>query len=88
MNWRLAGHHKKVAAQDIEIDHAEDEDPGKAKPTPGLVEAARTAADQLANELGGNVHVEIHGHETTKGRGFRPGHVIITASKVDPKAKT
>lgn len=82
MNWRVTGQAGDLGT--TEIDRAEGE--GKdVKPSPALVTYARTAADTLAQKLGGkDVSVEIHGHDS-KGRGFTPGHVTVTVSRLDPK---
>ena len=77
MNWAI-GADGKLA---VELAEGEDAEPSKA-----LVTKARRAAKSLAGELGGEVHVELHGHETTAGRGFRPGHVTVTVSRANPKA--
>lgn len=77
MNWRTDG-------DDLKVDTAEGEE---AEPDKALVAAARKAAATLAAKLAGSKdhHVEITGHETTSGRGFRPGHVTITVSRIGPK---
>ena len=77
MNWRIEG-----LDGDVEVELAEGE---KAEPDKALVAAARRSAKSVAAKLDGEVHVEVQGHETTTGRGFRPRHVAITVSQLDPK---
>jgi hypothetical protein len=78
MNWHID------SDGELHLELAEKE---KAEPADKqLVATAKRAATSIAKKLGGKTSVEIHGHETTSGRGFRPGHVSVTVSKVDPKA--
>lgn len=75
MNWHVEG-------DELRVEHAEGEN---TEPDKQLVTAARRAATSLAKKLGGECHVEVHGHETTVGKGFRPGHVTLSVSRLDPK---
>lgn len=85
MNWHITSEAKKLKDAELVVEHG-DQDNDKAEPDPKLVAAARKAAGAIASTLGSkDVHVEIHAHEATKGRGFRPGHVVLTVSKLDPK---
>lgn len=79
MNWRIDTTSDKLAKAEPIVELAENED---AEPSKPLVNAARKAARELAAKQQGTCSIEIHGHETTKGRGFRPGHVTVTVSKL------
>lgn len=88
MNWRLECDAKDISKADITVDLAESEEAKKPKPQPNadLVKAVRSAGKEIADTLGSkDVHFEANVHETTEGRGFRPGHVSFTISKLDPK---
>lgn len=88
MNWRIEGDATSVEDADLIVDHGDQDDP-KAKPDPKLVAAARATALAVAGTLKAkDVHVEVHGHETTKGRGFRPAHLTLSISSLDPKRDT
>lgn len=79
MNWRITTDSRHLANAEPEVELAEGED---AKPSQTLVNSARQAARDIASKLEGSAHIEVHAHETTEGRGFRPGHVIVTVSKL------
>lgn len=85
MNWRIACEAKDLKDTEPVVEHG-DQDNEKAEPDKALVDLAVKAAESIASKLDSkDVHVEINGHEATKGRGFRPGHVAISVSKLDPK---
>lgn len=77
MNWHVD------SEGELTVELAEKEE---AEPDKQLVATAKRAATSIAKKLSGDTYVGIHGHETTSGRGFRPGHVTLTVSKLDPKA--
>jgi hypothetical protein len=83
MNWRIETTADSLKGHKATVERAEHE-PDSAKPDPKVVTAARSAAKSLAAKLGGDVHVTIHGHETTEGEGFKPGYVTVTVSRLDP----
>ena len=80
MNWRIETTGAASGA-DVDVQLAEDE---TAEPTPALLAAAIAAGDSLAATLGGEVSVTVNGHETTTGDDFRPAHVTVTVSRLDP----
>jgi hypothetical protein len=83
VNWSIATIASELKGKRAELSLGEHESP-EAKPDAKLVSAARKAATELAKLLGGEVSVEIHGHETTDGDSFRPAHVTLTVSRLDP----
>lgn len=85
MNWQLNTADKLTDAE-LEVARGENDKPD-IDPDPALVKAARKAAADIAGALGKSAdhHIEVRGHETTRGRGFRPGHVTISVSRLDPK---
>lgn len=87
MNWHIETTGDKLKEAKPDIQHGEHET-ATTKPKPKLLTAARNAADKLATELGGDTLVTIDAHDTTEGEGFRPGHVTVTVSRVDPAAKS
>jgi hypothetical protein len=80
VNWRF----QDDPDAEVRVDLAEGEE---AEPDEKIVKAVRSAAKAIAKELGGECHVEVLAHETTAGRGFRPGHVQMTVSRLGPKTK-
>jgi hypothetical protein len=85
MNWHLVATGDDLKGAKITVEHAEGED-DTVGPDPAIVKATRRIAATLAQHLGGDVHVELHGHETLAGRGFRPAHVSLSVSRRAPAA--
>lgn len=84
MNWHLSTEAKKLKDVELDVEHG-DQDNDKAEPDDKVVAAAKKAAATIASALDSkDIHVEIHAHEATKGRGFRPGHVVLSVSNLDP----
>lgn len=83
MNWRIATTVDELRSADIDVVPHTDDDPD-AEPEKAHLTAARTASRTLAKALGGEVAVTIDGHETMHGTGFRPAHIIVTISRLDP----
>lgn len=85
MNYRLEAQASKIQTADLEVTHAEGEDK-KETPDADLLAYAKTAASKLAEKIGtDDTAITIQGHQTTKGRGFRPGHIELVISLLDPK---
>lgn len=88
MNWRIECDAKEISSAEIQVELSESEEGKKSKPSPSddLVKVVRKAGKDIADALGSAaVHFEANVHETTEGRGFRPGHVSFSVSKLDPK---
>jgi hypothetical protein len=77
---------KDLAAAEPEHTHANREDDSKTLALPSVDVLAPLVA-AVAGKASDPVLVTIGVHETTQGRGFRPGHVFVAVSKLDPKAK-
>lgn len=84
MNWRIEATVDELRTAELDAAHHSDDDPD-AEPSKELLTAARQAARTLAKALDGDVQVTIEGHETAHGKGFRPAHITVTTSRLDPK---
>lgn len=78
MNWHIDNDGT------LTVDQAENEK--DAQPSASLIEWAEATVSDARKRIKGKTHAEVHGHQTTKGRGFKPEHFTITVSNVDPKA--
>lgn len=83
MNWAFETTAAQLAAAEPNVELADGEE---AAPDPVLVEAARDVGATIAEALGGadEYSVTVHAHETLQGSGFRPGHVSVVVSRLDP----
>lgn len=82
MNWALETTAAELAATEPNVELAEGEE---GAPDPALVKAVRAAAAKVVGGLGGDeLAVTIHAHETLQGNAFRPAHVSIVVSRLDP----
>lgn len=91
MNWQLdlttRGPLKDERFVFLDTSHATDE-ARVAQPDNALVTAAHQVAGSMVDALtasGDEVSLSINAHETTEGDGFRPAHITITVSRLDPK---
>lgn len=63
------------------------DEPAVVQPADALVAAAHQVAGSMVDALtaaGDEVSLSINAHETIEGDGFRPAHISITVSRLDP----